>query len=310
MISNGVLDFKLSVVLGTLNRIECLKKCIESLLKPSKHRLIIYVSDAGSTDGTIDYLKTINDSRVRIILHEKKMGQAKAYNEIFQIIETPYTCWLSDDNEVINSGLDIAIDILESDSKIQMVGLKVKDITGPFIKAPYIGGISEAGILNVNQGVLRTSTLHQMGGFSEEFMDYGIDPDLTARVLFGYGDIVYTKKISILHRRDWGEQDSAQRFSQIKKQENYRKIYREKYCNTEIAKDKTVKGSLLNILKQVFGSRFSLNKKLHRDIFNICMGKYISLLDPITCIFRSYHLRQRREPKLNFIERNVIREAD
>ena len=139
-----------------------------------------------------------------------------------------------------------------------MVGLKVKDITGPFIKAPYIGGISEAGILNVNQGVLRTSVLHQIGGFSEEFMDYGIDPDLTARVLLGYGDIVYTKKISLLHRRDWGEQDSAQRTSQIKKQENYRKIYSEKYCNPSHSNNQALKVRLFSVLSRFLGKRFSL----------------------------------------------------
>lgn len=303
MISSGQPDLKLSVVLGTLNRIECLKRCMESLLKPSKHQLIIYVSDAGSTDGTIDYLKKINDSRVKTIYHEKKMGQAKAYNEIFKVVKTPYTCWLSDDNEVINSGLDIAVDILERDPKIQMVGLKVKDIEGPFIKAPYIGGISEAGILNVNQGVLRTQVLHQIGGFSEEFMDYGIDPDLTARVLFGYGDIVYTKKISILHRRDWGEQDSIHRCSQIKKQVNYQKIYREKYCNTGIVDETTIKKSVITVLKQVFGNKFSLNKKLHRDIFNLCMGKYISIYDPITSLFKNYHLLQRC-PRKYFTNQN------
>lgn len=85
-----------------------------------------------------------------------------------------------------------------------MVGLKVRDMQGPFAKEPYIGGISSCGILNVNQGLLRTKLLHELGGFSEAFMDYGIDPDLTARLLFSGNDIVYTRNTAIHHWRDWG----------------------------------------------------------------------------------------------------------
>ena len=75
-----------------------------------------------------------------------------------------------------------------------MVGLKVRDVGGPSVAAPYIGGISPIGILNVNQGLLRTDFLRKVGSFSETFGFYGIDPGLTAMVLYSGHDVVYTKK--------------------------------------------------------------------------------------------------------------------
>ena len=46
--------YVISVVVGTLNRIDLLRNCIESIVRTSIP-VKIYVTDAGSTDGTIDY---------------------------------------------------------------------------------------------------------------------------------------------------------------------------------------------------------------------------------------------------------------
>ena len=219
-------DFVISVVVGTLNRLDLLRSCIESIVRTSVP-VKIYVTDAGSTDGTIDYLKGIESDSISVTLHQKKLGQAKAYNEIFSIIKTPYVCWLSDDNVIVDHALEKAIRILQTNPRIGMVGLKVRDVQGPFLGEPYIGGISETGILNVNQGVLRTEILQSLEGFSEDFMDYGIDPDLTARVLYAGHDIVYTKDVAILHWRDWGESEVLR--GQLEKQDRYKALYREKY---------------------------------------------------------------------------------
>ena len=65
-----------------------------------------------------------------------------------------FVCWLSDDNLVADGILDVAFDVLNTDTRIGMVSLKVKDVTGSHIDAPYLGAIWESGILNCNQGLL------------------------------------------------------------------------------------------------------------------------------------------------------------
>lgn len=288
--------YVLSVVVGTLNRLDLLRKCIESIRNASIP-VKMYITDAGSTDGTIDYLRGIVSDDIDVTLHPKKLGQAKAYNEIFSIIKTPYVCWLSDDNVIVDHGLEKAVRILEANPLVGMVGLKVKDVQGPFSREPYIGGMSETGILNVNQGVLRTEILQQLGGFSEEFMDYGIDPDLTARVLYAGHDIVYTKDVAILHWRDWGEAEVL--LAQLAKQERYKELYRKKYLRDASPRypsriGSRAAGGVMRLLKKaskLLGSDKA--ERWARDWYNIILGRYISLLDPIRFMAKEFHLMQR-----------------
>lgn len=292
-------NYVLSVVVGTFNRLDRLRECIESILHDRSIPIMVYVTDAGSTDGTIDYLREIASERINVTLHQQKLGQAKAYNEIFAKISTPYVCWLSDDNTVCNRGLEKAVRILDANPRIGMVALKVKDVQGPFSGEAYVGGISEAGILNVNQGVLRTGILRGLGGFSEEFMDYGIDPDLTTRVLYSGHDIVYTKAVAILHSRDWGESNVLR--SQMAKQERYKAMYRERYCQGEGQSPVSqfsfrVAGAIKRVLARMSWLLGARAKSWARDWYNIILGRYISLLDPIRSAGREFHLLQRCRP--------------
>ena len=182
-----------------------------------------------------------------------------------------------------------------------MVGLKVKDVQGPFLDEPYIGGISDAGILNVNQGILRTEILQSLMGFSEEFMDYGIDPDLTARVLYAGHDIVYTKDIAILHYRDWGESEVLH--AQFEKQDRYKALYWEKHVHVWSKQGLNrslvlVAGGVKRFVRlssRLVGSAWA--DRWYRDWYNIVWGRYISLLDPIRSMGREFHLLQRCDPE-------------
>ncbi|WP_347259072.1 glycosyltransferase [Methylocaldum sp.] len=293
---SGAEPYVLSVVVGTLNRLDRLRECIDSI-RDASIPIKIYVTDAGSTDGTIEYLRKIESDCISVTLHQKKLGQAKAYNEIFAKISTPYVCWLSDDNVIVDHGLEKAVRILDANPLVGMVGLKVKDVQGPFSGEPYIGGISETGILNVNQGVLRTEILQALGGFNEEFMDYGIDPDLTARVLYAGHDIVYTKDVAVLHWRDWGESEVLR--AQMAKQERYKALYRKKYCRDESnGYPGRLRFRVVGAIKRVLTKSSRLlgsdrAERWARDWYNVILGQYISLLDPIRSMGEEFHLLQR-----------------
>jgi len=292
---------KLSIVLGTYNRLDQLKRCIESINRETKINYKIYITDAGSSDGTLEYLKSIASNVVIPIFVGKKIGQAKAYNDVFSVVDTPYVCWLSDDNVIVNQGLDVAVEILKDNPNLGMVALKTQDQQGPFTDSPYIGGVSSIGILNVNQGMLRTEVLQQVGGFSEEFRDYGIDPDLTAKVLFLGYDIAYTKAIAIHHYRNWGEgKDSPQYQQLLEKQTKYKQLYQETYRKYS-QPNWFWEGKKLAwlFIRRGLGvqKRFNCDQPLFlqlipRDWHNIMTSRYISILDPLHTKDKSYHLVQ------------------
>ena len=288
----------LSVVLGTYNRLDQLKRCVESIFLETNIAVKVYITDAGSTDGTVEYLNSIASDVVIPILVGKKMGQARAYNDVFAIVDTPYVCWLSDDNVVVNNGLGRAVQILNNERKIGMIGLKTQDKQGPFVGTPYIGGISAAGILNVNQGVLPTKVLLQVGGFSEEFRDYGIDPALTAEVLFAGYKIAYTKSIALLHFRNWDEDPTSENYKWIKERHRASKaLYFQRYCLENSAKKTSnMKANLSVVLKslifRLLPKSFIRQSFFLRTLMNILSGRYISYFDTFKTIGKDYHLVQ------------------
>jgi hypothetical protein len=180
-----------------------------------------------------------------------------------------------------------------------MVALKTRDKQGPFVGVPYIGGISAAGILNVNQGVLPTSLLLGIGGFSEEFRDYGIDPALTAEVLKTGRKIVYTKVIALNHYRNWSEDPKSENYHWLQeRQARAKKLYLERYAgdpgNEGMGfKIKSSAGKFIKIKLAKLGlGEFVKTSRVCRDIFNILLGNYISIFDPLLSRGRGYHLIQ------------------
>jgi GT2 family glycosyltransferase len=290
----------ISIVIGTFNRLASLKRAIASICKETSRSFCVHVTDAGSTDGTLEYLESVRSERLVPHLVGKRVGQAKAYNDVFRGLVSTYVCWLSDDNEVVNGGLDEAARILDARPDFGLVGLKVKDTQGPFAHAPYIGGVSPIGVLNVNQGMLRTPLLQSLGGFSEEFRDYGIDPDLTTRVLFaGYG-VVYTRRIALLHYRDWGAVGDSPEFrDKMNRQQQYLELYRKKYghlANGAIGwslKRQLGRAFRHAVSKDALSSTKTFLGGCARDWNNALSARFISPLDPITSKNQPYHLIQK-----------------
>jgi len=290
----------LSVVIGTLNRHDQIRACVESIFEQTTTPVRVYVTDAGSTDGTIEYLRSVASDELIPIFAGRRLGQARAYNEVFAEIDSPYVCWLSDDNVVVNHGLDVAVGILEANHRIGMVGLKVRDVRGPFVKAPYIGGVSEFGILNVNQGVLRTPILKAVGGFSAEFHDYGVDPDLTAKVLFSGHAVAYTREVTIHHYRNWSTDQASADYARLKeKQQRSVELYRRKYEGLAEAEWRRKARRLVwGLAQRLRGKAASLNSTrrflglLPRDWYNILMSRYVSVFDAVRYRGRTYHLVQ------------------
>jgi len=152
----------------------------------------------------------------------------------------------------------------------------------------------------VNQGVLRTEILKKVGGFGETFRDYGIDPDLTAKVLLSGHDVVYTRLVALHHYRNWDEdKQSPQYKSLMQRQEKAVQLYVQKY-------ESVLKGGLFwrarragwYAVRRLLGRRYNPNGRemlaglLPRDWNNVIASRFISPFDPLTSRGKPYHLRQ------------------
>lgn len=275
----------LTIIVGTYNRLPMLKQCITSLKKCKLIETII-VADAGSNDGTIEYLS--NKTGISIMCDGKPIGQAKSFNRILPTVRTPYIGWISDDNVVRHNILDDAVKILDNSHDIGMLGLKVRDKTGAYAKHPYLGAVWASGILTVNQGVLRTNLLLQLGGFDEEFKDYGMDIDLTTRILLSGYKVAFTKHVAIHHYRDHETSNWIDKEGRTKRIKKAQELYKARYSELVAARGKTnfpLNAKTLEKLKWKMGS-------IGRDLRNIVMAKYISHFDLLKTLNKKYYLVQ------------------
>ena len=288
----------LVILVATYNRLNLLKRTLRSIASSTRCSQETIVIDGGSTDGTIEYLRS--HPAVTSVFQGTLLGTARCYNKVWRQIESRYTCWLSDDTEVVPGSLDLAVDILQASRDIGMVGLKMKDVVGPWKSAPYMGALSEYGILNCNHGVLPTDLLRSVGYFNEGYRSYTIDPDLTASILCSGRKVVMTKRVSVLHHREWAEHEGTDKIMREMRGIDNARIYRRKF--EYLAQPRTLslarrlKNRIFTYLERILplktGSdslRFGLNR---RDFRNVTCGRFIRLSDPLKNRKNPYHLVQ------------------
>lgn len=287
----------LTILVATYNRLTALMTAVDAIQAQTKCSHELIVIDGGSTDGTVEYLESRND--ITSVFQGKLLGAPRAYNQVWGEVESKYTCWLSDDTELTNSGLDLAVQILENDHEIGMVGLKTKDVIGPRVSIPYVGSLSEYRILNCNHGVMPMDLARSVGFFNEDYPMYMIDPDLTASILSTGKKVVMTKPICVLHRPTWALANKAEQKKKRLQGVDHLEIYRRKFSFLQ-------KRSLWEQVKRgiryvLYGLYFTpLSNKIMkflrlntRDQNNLTKSRFIHLFDPFVNWSKPYHNEQK-----------------
>lgn len=72
---------KLGAVIVTYNRLELLKECIEACLKQSYLFQEIFIVNNASTDGTLEYLKTLKNPKIKVLNSKENLGGAYGFYE-------------------------------------------------------------------------------------------------------------------------------------------------------------------------------------------------------------------------------------
>ncbi len=311
----GVNRSKLTLLVGTINRLPLLKRCLEQVIEGLEPGYEVIVIDAGSTDGTQTYVRSLGHPKITLREDGKRLGQALSFNRVLKTIQSDYVCWISDDNVLAPSALKTCVSILDQEPKIGMVGLKVKDVNGPWVNAPYIGGVWKSGVLNINQGMVRFDLFRRIGFFDLEYGSYGIDADLTTKILLEGYQVCLTKEVAIFHHRMHEEHPGAfLPIERSRQKSRAQTLYRRKFwlmhCSTTqyvrlLATDWTLalarhrykwrkhwryqlwRERTLHFFEHTLGTQFCL-----RDAQNLILCRWVSPLDLWVNRSKPYYLVQ------------------
>jgi len=91
---------KCSIVICTFNRLNYLKKCIDSLLNIDFHEYEIIIVNDGSTDGTKEFLDILQNNKIKAVHHECNQGISVARNSGIKNANYDIVAFTDDDCEV------------------------------------------------------------------------------------------------------------------------------------------------------------------------------------------------------------------
>lgn len=207
-----------SLMMITFNRLNLTKRTIESIYKTVNVPFNFIIVDNNSTDGTVDYLKSLSSEKdnIKLILNSKNLGIAKGRNQALKLANDLKSEWFATvDNDVLlpSNWLNECINIMKNNPQYGCIGVNYEATNYPLIR--LIGGFE---IQNKTQGNLGTATmvisnkLHKMIGYfnDKDYSPfYGLeDSDFGMRARFAGFKLGYIKERGIhlgVDENDQGE---------------------------------------------------------------------------------------------------------
>ena len=118
-----------SIVILTHNQVEFTRQCLDSIRLYTDEPVELIVVDNGSTDGTVDYLRSIPG--VRLIVNETNRGFPAAANQGMAVATGKQVLLLNNDVVVTTGWLGRMLRALRSDEKVGLVGPRSNYVSGP-----------------------------------------------------------------------------------------------------------------------------------------------------------------------------------
>ena len=167
---------QVSVVLPTRNRRALLERALDCALGQCGVSLEVIAVDDASEDGTLEYLRSLNDPRVSVLRRDSQTGPAGARNAGVSVASAPWLAFLDDDDFWAPRKLARQIEALERDAEAgwSCTGTVIVDRNLELIgryEAPMQDDLSEDLLrYNIIPGgcsgtVARRLLVQQVGGF-------------------------------------------------------------------------------------------------------------------------------------------------
>lgn len=92
-----------TIAIPTLNRLNLLKEAILSARSQSYKNLEIIISDNCSSDGTLEFLKQLEDPRIRVNINTQNIGMVGNWQKCLDMAQGEYFLMMSDDDKFLSN---------------------------------------------------------------------------------------------------------------------------------------------------------------------------------------------------------------
>jgi GT2 family glycosyltransferase len=207
----------ISIIMLTCNGLHYTKESVYSILQHTKENYELIFIDNGSTDGTVDFINSLNNAKV--IINSTNQGFPSGCNQGFAIANGSYIVLLNNDTVVTDGWLTRLLWWLESDKTIGIVGPRSNHVlpsqiisnvpyksmnqmhsfASQWTKNHYRHGF-EVDYLSGLCMVFKKSLLAQIGGMDERFNPgYFEDADFSIRASIAGNKLWVANDVYIHH---------------------------------------------------------------------------------------------------------------
>lgn len=210
---------KISVIMPTYNHARYVEEAIRSVLAQTYGDFELLIVDDGSTDGTPDVIRRIDDPRIRFRALERNVGACGAVNLMLEQMQGEYYCILNSDDMYLPQKLEMQLDFMTRHPEyvacfstcgvIDENGQPLADSQFANIfkvlggtRHDFLRQLFQANFLCHPSVMLRADVLRKAGGFDERLRQLP-DHDMWIRVL-QHGNIHIAPEPTILFRDHGG----------------------------------------------------------------------------------------------------------
>lgn len=209
-------DLLVCVAIPTFNRLSLLQRAISSVLAQTYKNLEIIISDNNSSDGTRDFLRSLRDTRIKVLYNENNIGMVANWDNCLNNAQGEYFLLMSDDDALLDvnaleklvfgfrgaNGNEVGV--VFSDVMLEKVG---KTITRSSFKKLIFKSeevIVDFFMNNVSifpcATLLRTKDIRDFGGYSSFGAVLAVDACAWIYLALKYGNIFHVAEPLALYR--------------------------------------------------------------------------------------------------------------
>ena len=184
---------KVSVILSVCNGELHLKEAIDSILHQTYADFEFIIIDDGSTDATLEIIKSYNDARIKCVSNEKNIGLTKSLNRGVKEASGEYIARQDADDISLPQRLELQLHFLETHLQVALLGtgIYVVDAAGKEIEKRIMQPNPQASLQRGNRivhgsAMFRRGVVEEVGDYNEE-LKYAQDYELWLRMAKKHG---------------------------------------------------------------------------------------------------------------------------
>lgn len=186
----------ISIITGTLNRVNLLPSLIDNTVN-SDERIELVLVDGGSSDGTIEYINSLNHPRIKFIEIGGRSSYPHFMNEAIKNSSNEIVCQWNDDTILCNKWEEV-IEEIQSNHDFYLFNWKYgsyEDTKNPdwlygedHTHGWCLCNLSEnGGEIVMNYGLYKKDIFRNIGMYNRQYKYYCADGDMANRAYhFGY----------------------------------------------------------------------------------------------------------------------------